>query len=152
MKEQETSRPSLVSLVSCLSVIAALAVAVSLWGWASDVSDTPMACVDEISFPVFRQAIAFYLPAEAHVRVRIGSRDGERSVTLDPPTTPLKLDLMDAFDTGTRYSPSCKGKLLDFDVRYIVQGEQTLVPSWQVKFRPPNQVVVVTHPVKGSVN
>jgi hypothetical protein len=135
-----------------ISMIASLALAVSLGAWASDVPDTPMACVDEISFPVFRQAIAYYLPAEAHVRVRIGSRDGERSVTLDPPSTPLKLDLMDAFDTGTRYSASCKGKLLDFDVRYVVQGEPTLVPSWQVRFRPPSQIIVITHPVKGSVN
>jgi hypothetical protein len=129
-----------------------LLLAVSLWAWASAASESPLLCVDEISFPVFDHAIAYYLPAEAHVRVAIGSRDGEHSVTLDPPNTPLKLDLMDAFGSETRYSASCKGKVLDFDVRYVVQGQRTVVPSWQVRFRPPNQIIVVTHPVKGSVN
>ena len=133
-------------------VIASLVLVVSLWAWASSAPDPPMGCVDEITFPVFDQAIAYYLPAEAHVRVRIGSRDGEHSVTLDPPNTPLGLDLMDAFDTGTHYSSSCKGKVLDFDVRYLVQGQRTVVPTWKVRFRPPNQIVIITHPVKGSVN
>jgi len=132
--------------------IVSLVLAISLWAWASAAPDPPMGCVDEISFPVFRQAIAYYLPVEAHVSVKIGSREGEHSITLDPPNTPLRLDLMKAFDAETRYSASCKGKILDFDVRYLVQGEETLIPVWQVRFRPPNQVIVITHPVKGSVN
>jgi len=124
----------------------------ALWADALRGADTPLACVDELAFPVFRKATAYYLPAEARVSVKLGPVHGEQSVTLDPPDTPVRLDLMEAFATKTRYSPSCKGKTLIFLVRYLVEGEPTMFPAWEVRFRVPNEVLVVTHPIIGGVN
>jgi hypothetical protein len=115
-------------------------------------ADGPLTCINELAFPVFRKATAYNLPTEARVSVKLGSGDGQHSVTFDPPDTPVRLDLLDAFATKTRYSPACGGKTLVFLVRYLVEGEPTLFPIWEVRLRPPNEILVVTHPVKGGVN
>ena len=115
-------------------------------------AEAPLACVDELAFPVFRPNNAFYLPAEARVSIKIGSDEKQTIVTLSPADTPLRAELLDAFSSKTRYAASCNGKVLSFIVRYVLEGERTLIPVWQVRILAPNEILVISHPMMGGVN
>jgi hypothetical protein len=144
---ERTDYENIQIVVICLACVAS-----AHWVTAQSAADAPLACVDELAFSEFSSNIAYYLPADARVSIKLGPNDGQASVTLSPADTPLRFELMDAFAKRTRYSATCRGRVLSFIVRYVVEGERTRIPTWQVKFRPPNEILIVSHPVMGSIN
>jgi hypothetical protein len=114
--------------------------------------DNTLDCVVELGLPTFSKPLAYHLPAVAHISVTVGRNGAAPSIVLDPANTPLRPELLDSFGPQSRYANSCAGKTLDFVVRYLVQGSPTQIPVWAVRFRPPSEIVIISHPLTPIIN
>ncbi|MGA3096573.1 MAG: hypothetical protein ABSF25_08990 [Bryobacteraceae bacterium] len=115
-------------------------------------AEDPLACVEELTMPHYNFAMTGEIPATVGVSVAIGPGGRAESIKLSPADTPLRFELLDDFGPRTRYSGSCQGKTIVFVVRYLVEGERTDFPIAEVRYRPPNEIVVVCRPMKPGLN
>lgn len=117
----------------------------------SRAADNPMACVEEIAMPEVTSGIVTSIPATIEVHVLIGSNGVAQKI--DSSGKPVfRLELDSYFKDGTRYRNACAGKTISFTVRYLVEGNATLRPVSEVRFRPPNEFVVRSHPVMPAID
>jgi hypothetical protein len=110
-------------------------------------AENPMACVEEITMPYVTSGMVMSLPADIEVHVLIGSNGIAEKIGYGGGTPALRLELDYYFKEKTRYTKACKGRTISFTVRYLVEGNETQHPVSEVRFRPPNQFIVRSHPV-----
>jgi hypothetical protein len=134
------------------------ATAVVFLGTAASAAQNPMDCVEEMTMPSVTPGIVTALPATIAVRILIGRygrarkidyRDAKPVATAIPFRLPALEDALNTFfKDGTRYVEACEGKTISFTVRYVVEGNATdRLYSSEVRFRPPNEFIVRSHPV-----
>jgi hypothetical protein len=114
------------------------------------VAENPMDCVSELAIPYPVGQMMTSIPATVHVHVTIG-RNGLASAVDYGDTKPiLKIALDQYFKEESRYVPVCEGKAISFTLRYLVEGTPTPYPLSKVRFHPPNEFVIVAHPIEPS--
>jgi hypothetical protein len=126
----------------------ALHIAVALFA-AADArgADDPMACVKELAMPGYQ-----WREATIVARIAIGKGGKAKSVDYDDAKPWFRSELDQYFKEKTRYAEACDGKTITFTVRYLVQGQETGHPVWEVRFRPPDEIIVVSHPMAPSMD
>jgi len=115
------------------------------------VADAVSSCVEEIGVPTAKPYIVSEVPASAEITFTVGD-NGKPEAVAYVATSWLKFELQQVFIERGKYSPTCKGQRLTFQVVYEVRGEPTVHAESVTRFLPPNKFVVICHPVKGSVN
>jgi hypothetical protein len=113
----------------------------------ADAAENPMACVEEITMPYVTSGMVMSIPANIQIHVLIGSNGVAQKIDYSSGAPVLKHELDFYFKDGTRYSKRCKGKTISFLVQYLVEGNETIRPVSEVRFRPPNEFIVRSHPV-----
>ena len=108
-------------------------------------SDDAISCVKEISMPSAYTGILRYIPAVVKVRILIGERGEAKLVTYDTEIEALKGQLSSYFKERTTYASACKGKTITFTVRYTLIGPELGVPASEVRFEPPDRLLVICH-------
>jgi hypothetical protein len=119
---------------------------------AAVAAENPMDCIEEITVPNAAGALTTYIPATVQVRILIGDNGRAASVDFGAAKPIFRLELGHYFSEGARYLKACQGKTITFTVRYVVRGEKTARPVSEVRFRPPNEFVVVCHPVEPALD
>jgi hypothetical protein len=56
------------------------------------------------------------------------------------------------FKEKTRYLKACDGKTITFTIHYQVEGQRTGFPVWEVRFRPPDEIIVLSHPIEPALD
>jgi hypothetical protein len=92
------------------------------------------------------------LPATVHVRVTIGKNGRASSVEYGDAKPIIRISLDQYFKEEARYVPACEGRTIDFTVRYVVEGIETPYLVSKLRFRQPNEFVVVVHPIQPSLD
>ena len=115
-------------------------------------ADNPMNCIEEISMPYVTGEIMMSLPATVYVHVLIGDHGVAKRIDYGGAKPVLRLVLDRYFKDKTRYLGACKGKTISFTVRYVVQGNRTALPVSEVRYRPPNEFLVLCHPVEPALD
>ena len=114
--------------------------------------EQPFACVEELTMPHFNGVMIHAVPATVQVSVTIGNNGRSQSIDVSPKDTLLRLELLDDFGAKALYSKGCAGRTVVFMVRYTYQGEPTDRPLWDIKFRSPNEILVLCRPLKPILN
>lgn len=115
-------------------------------------ADDPMACVEEITMPYVTPGMVMSIPANVEVHVLIG-RDGKaQKIDYSAGTSLLRHELGEYFKDLTRYKKACEGRTISFTVRFLVEGNETVRPVSEVRFRPPNEFIVRSHPVTPALD
>jgi len=86
------------------------------------------------------------------VDITIGGDGRAKEIEFHDATGIVTLDLERYFKKETRYRQSCNGKTISFIVRYVVRENTTSSPACQVRFRPPNEFIVLCHPVEPALD
>lgn len=115
-------------------------------------AEDPLTCVDELTMPHYNGTMTHDIPGAVSVAVTIGPGGRAEAIRLSPAETPLRFELLDDFGPRTHYSGSCRGRTIVFVVRYLVEGERADFPIAEVKYRPPNEILVVCRPLKPRLN
>ena len=110
-------------------------------------AEDPMACIEEVTMPYVTPGMVTSLPANIDIHILIGDDGTAERINYSSGTPLLKHELDKYFRDKTRYVKSCRGKTISFTVRYLVEGNQTVREVSEVRFRPPNEFVVRSHPV-----
>ena len=92
--------------------------------------------------------IATYIPTTVEVVVRIGKGGSVESIRYSNSNALLQIELDHFFKDATTYRSGCQGRSVTFVVRYLVEGTPTDNPVSEVRFRPPNEFVVICRPLK----
>jgi hypothetical protein len=90
-----------------------------------------LACIRDMTLPSFRGMIMTYIPTTVEVSVEIGENGAARAVRYDTLNVLLRNELDYFFKTKTTYSTDCRGRIIVFVVRYLVEGTPS-VTSWGV--------------------
>ena len=134
------------------NLVSGLVVSLTLASAAVCLAEGPMDCVTEMTMPYAIGQMMASIPARIEVQVTIG-KDGLASSADYGHIKPLmRIALDQYFKEQSRYRPSCAGRKITFTLRYLVEGIPTPVPSSQVRFRPPNEFVIVAHPIEPSLD
>jgi len=123
-----------------------------LYCTAANAAENPMACVEEITMPRVTPGMVTSLPANIEVHVLIGSNGVAQKVDYSSGTPALRRELDFYFKDGTSYSKACNGRTIRFTVRYLVEGNKTQGPVSEVRFRPPDEFIIRSHPVIPAVD
>lgn len=111
-----------------------------------------MDCIEEITVPNGAGALTTYIPATVQVRILIGDNGRAASVDVGAAKPIFRRELGRYFSEGTRYLKTCQGKTITFTVRYVVRGWKTALPVSEVHFKPPDEFVVICHPVEPALD
>ena len=117
---------------------------------ASGAND-PMACVQELALPNSRYLFTV-IPATVVAHILIGKDGTAKSVDYEGAKHIFKLTLDEYFKEKTRYVKACDGKTITFTIHYQVEGQRTSFPVWEVRFRPPDEIIVLSHPIEPSLD
>ena len=110
-------------------------------------AEDPMGCVTELSMPSLNGS-AHSFPFKVVARISIGKGGLAKEVDYgDLKAGLFRSELDESFKNETRYAESCDGKTISFTVRYLVEGQTTSHPVWAVRFKPPDEIIVITHPM-----
>jgi len=115
-------------------------------------ADGPMDCVNEMTMPYALGQIFTSIPATIEVRVTIGRNGRARSVDYGDAKPILKLALDQFFKEEASYLSACEGRTIAFTVRYLIDGAPTPYPLSKIRFRSPNEFVVIAHPMEPSLD
>jgi hypothetical protein len=115
-------------------------------------SENAMSCVEEITMPYVTSGMVTSLPADVTVHILIGNGGIAQKVEYSGGTPVLRYELDKYFKDKTRYRKDCRGKTISFSVRYLVEGNKTARPVSEVRFRPPNEFIVQSHPVMPALD
>ena len=110
-----------------------------------------MDCVREITMPNATGGIMMSIPARHQVRVTIGKNGLARTVDYGDAKPILRFALDQYFKEETRYVPACEGRTIGFTVSYLVEGMPMPFLVSKARFRPPDEFVVVAHPIEPSL-
>jgi hypothetical protein len=119
---------------------------------AVDGAENPMDCVEEITMPSITGGLMTSIPATVEIRVLIGEHGMAREVDYGNARPVFRLELDEYFRRKTRYLGACNGKTIRFKIRYVVEGNRTSRPVSEVRFRPPNEFIVLCHPVEPALD
>jgi hypothetical protein len=119
---------------------------------AVNAAENPMDCVQEIAMPYVTGGMMMSVPATIQVHVLIGEHGMAQRIDYGDAKPILGLELDEYFKKKTRYVEACKGKTISFTIRYIVEGNRTTRPVSEVRFRPPNEFIVLCHPVEPALD
>jgi hypothetical protein len=111
----------------------------------------PMDCVSEITMPDVA-GIMMEIPTTIQVRVTIGKDGRAAKVDYGSARPIIRFELDRSFKRENRYLSVCENRTITFIVRYLVEGDPTPFPVFKVKFRPPDEFVVVAHPIEPSLD
>jgi hypothetical protein len=136
----------------CIISSIVLAVATLLFTSPLIAAENPMDCIGELAIPSFRGLVATYIPAIIQVRITIGQNGKAQSVDYSGAKGNFPLELNTYFRDKTRYVDSCAGKTISFTVRYLVEGNRTGFPVSEVRFRPPDEITVICHPLEPALD
>ena len=112
----------------------------------------PLDCVNEIAVPRVNGNVIVSIPATVQVHVSIGKKGIARAVEYEGAKPLLRIALDQFFKRESSYLPSCAGRTITFVVRYTVEGAATSEPLSTARFRPPNEFIVVAHPMKPALD
>jgi hypothetical protein len=115
-------------------------------------ADGPMDCVTEMTMPYVTGGMMMNIPATIQVRVTIGKNGRADKVDYGDVKPIVRFELDGYFKRETHYLPACEGRTINFTVRYLVEGIPTRFLVSKVLFRPPNEFVVVAHPIEPSID
>jgi hypothetical protein len=117
-------------------------------GVASSAYASPDAigCTEELALPGYLGLVAVHIPAKVEVRVAIGKDGKARSTSYSTPIAAFRQELDEYFAEKTRYSTACAGKTISFLAVYKVEGSATAFAQAEVRFIPPDQIVIICHP------
>jgi hypothetical protein len=125
-------------------------VVVGLLGAASDAYASPDAigCIKELALPGYMGLVVTYIPARVEVRIAIGKDGKAKSVAYSTPVASgvFRQELDEYFADKTRYDAACAGRTISFFVSYEVQGTPTSFAQAEVRFSPPDQIVIICRP------
>jgi hypothetical protein len=127
-------------------LIVALLAAVSASG-----ANDPMTCVQDLALPGPR-GLFTVIPATVVAHIVIGTDGTAKSVDYEGAKPIFKYALDEYFRKKTRYVKACDGKTINFTIHYRVEGQKTSFPVWEVRFRPPDEIVVLSHPIEPSLD
>ena len=111
-------------------------------------AESPMDCVREITMPNSYFFVASMIPATIQVHVAIGTNGNASSVDYGNANLNFRTELDRYFSRTARYAEGCAGKTIDFTVHYVVEGQKTSMHVSEVRFKPPNDIIVVCHPLE----
>ena len=115
-------------------------------------AEGPMDCVAEMAIPQVTGVIMMSIPATIKVRVTIGKNGLARQIDYGDAKPLLKIQLNQYFKEQSRYRSECSNRTITFKVRYLVEGVQTPYPVSATTFHPPDEFVVVAHPIEPSLD
>jgi hypothetical protein len=64
----------------------------------------------------------------------------------------LELEVEQHFRSNAVYSNQCEGQRFELDFLFRVEGEPSYDPVVRTRFRPPNRFVIVTQPLRPSID
>jgi len=111
-----------------------------------------MDCIREMTMPYVTSGMMMSIPATIQVRVTIGRNGNARTVDYGDVKPIVRFELDGYFKERTRYASACEGRTISFTIRYLVEGMPTPFLVSEVRFRPPNEFVVVAHPIEPSLD
>ena len=110
-------------------------------------AEDPMACVKELAMPGYQWRQATIV---AHIAISKGGK--AKSVDYGDAKSWFKFELDQYFEEKTRYAESCDGKTISFTIRYLVEGQKINFPVWEARFRPPDEIIVISHPMEPALD
>ncbi len=129
-----------------LFTIAATLIAALALSARADEAD--LACIEDIEVPQMHGTLVGSVPARIEATVLVGKMGKAASVSFRAPTKPLEIEIGFYLKNKTRYSKACEGRSLKIVFSYLVEGDETAELEAVVHFKPPNEFVVISHPVK----
>jgi hypothetical protein len=115
-------------------------------------AQNPMDCVREITMPNTYFFVSPLIPATIEVHITIGTNGKALSVDYGNAKPTFRTELDEYFIGTARYVEACAGKTINFTVRYVVEGQRTSIHSSEVRFKPPNEIIIVCHPLEPAVD
>ncbi len=115
-------------------------------------AESPMDCIEEIAMPYVTGEIMMSLPTTVSVHVLVGKHGVAQETNYGNAKPVLGLVLDRYFKEKTRYVDACEGKTISFTVRYVVGGNRTAFPVSEVRYRPPDEFLVLCHPVEPALD
>ena len=135
-----------------LTVCATYTVMLMLLCSAAIAADDPMTCVEEITMPYVTPGMVMSIPANIEIQVAIGTKGEARKISYSSGTPLLRHELDRYFKDKARYKKACMGRTISFTVRFLVEGNETVHAVSEVRFRPPNEFIVRSHPVTPALD
>ena len=107
-----------------------------------------LACIEDIEVPQMHGTLVGSVPARIEATVVVGKMGRAASVSFRAPSKPLETEIGFYLKKRTRYASACEGRSVRIVFSYLVEGSETADLESTVHFKPPNEFVVISHPMK----
>ena len=116
-------------------------------------ADANMHCVKEIGIPpVTYLARRSGSGGDVQATIHIGTKGAVDRIETDSPSADLAQEVRDFIRGTSKFKPACQGSAVVVRFTFVIGGEPEWQPIALVSFRPPNQFIIKTQPLRPRVN